>query len=375
MTKKWTKEEDQYLLNNYPTQSASEIAEKLNRSRESVVQRATGKLNIKKSGLPKNVTIDDLISKYKELQSLRKVGKALGIHKSKVGYYLKKAGLLNKPVRHTCNDNYFSQDTPGSFYWAGFIAADGCVKLKDKKYKQLSVGLATKDDGHVIKLKDTLCFSGPISRRTDKAGCKSSGICISSDQLFDDLARFNIVPRKSLIYTFPEWLIEHPLVNHFMRGYNDGDGSFYRSVGKNRTIEQLYFSVRGTKEFLSVFNAVLESNCEFEKHKEPRLNSGIYCLGFGGTRKVGMIRDFLYKDSETDTRLDRKYEVAFDDMFINIPENYREKKIIGINIKTGKELVLNSMKDGEQFGFVKQCISACCRGKSQYHKGYTWRYA
>jgi len=371
----WSEEEDEYLKNNYQTEDVSKISNKLNRSKASVIQRAT-KFGVKKNGLPLGITVDDLIRKYKELQSLRKVGKVLGIHKSKVGYYLKKVGEVNKPIEYIWDDNYFSQDTPEVFYWAGFIAADGCVKFKGNKYKQLSIGLAQKDFEHLKKFKAAINFDGPVHKisRKDYSGCE---ITISSSQMFDDLARFNIVPRKSLIYTFPKWIAAHQFANHFMRGYNDGDGSFYVPAKrrKGRTIKQLYFSLRGTKEFLSVFNTILETNCEFKKHKEPRLSSGIYCLEFGGTRKVAQIRDFLYEGSTKNTRLVRKYEIAYDDAFVNIPEDYRYKKVIGTNMKTYEKVMLKSMKDGERLGFCRHSISMCCSGKHKYHKGYTWKYA
>lgn len=33
------------------------------------------------------------------------------------------------------------------------------------------------------------------------------------------------------------------------------------------------------------------------------------------------------------------------------------------------------MKDTEKEGFIRSAVSTCCRGRSKYHKNYTWRYA
>ncbi|KKM82018.1 hypothetical protein LCGC14_1323760 [marine sediment metagenome] len=272
------------------------------------------------------ITNSRLVEIYEQTQSIRETGKKLGISHETVRYKLKKLGITNKPVRYTCNDNYFQSDLPDVFYWAGFIAADGCVKLNNKKYKQLSIGLSQKDHYQVEKFKKAIDFNGPVHKITSQ-GYDRSEISISSAQLFDDLSRFNIVPRKSLIYMFPEWLIDHSLVNHFMRGYNDGDGSFYLSLSKGRTVEQLYIALRGTKKFLTTYKQILEQNCKLRKSdKKPRLNSGIYTLEYGGTRAVGQIRDFLYKGSDNNIRLDRKYIISHDARFMNIPENYRFKK-------------------------------------------------
>lgn len=261
------------------------------------------------------VTDERLIEVYNKYQSIRKTGNALGISHETARYKLKKIGAINKPIRHSCNDNYFAQDTPDAFYWAGFIAADGCVLLKDKKYKRLSIGLAQKDHEHLEKFKSAIEFTGPIAKSSFNHGKYfKSEIKISSVQIFDDLARFNITPRKSLVYTFPDWVAHNKLVNHFMRGYNDGDGSFYNSVRADRKT-QLYFSLRGTKDFLNIYNNILETECDFEKHKSPRLNCGIYCLEFGGNIKVRKIRDFLYKGSDKSIQLQRKYNIAFSDQY------------------------------------------------------------
>lgn len=50
-----------------------------------------------------------------------------------------------------------------------------------------------------------------------------------------------------------------------------------------------------------------------------------------------------------------------------------KKKVVGY--LDGKEVLrLDSMVSGELYGFCKQSISACCRGKLKKHKGYTWKF-
>jgi len=274
-------------------------------------------------------------------------------------------------VRMEVNDNFFSSDSPESFYWAGFIAADGCVKLHNHKYKILYIGLGNVDSGHLCKFKSLINFSGNIHMYS-----KHSEISIRSDKIFDSLSRFNIVPRKSLILTFPEWIMENNLVNHFMRGYNDGDGSFFTQNLKNgKTIKQLIFSLRGTKEFLSSYKNILEKKCDVGiNDKKPRKNSGIYMLEYGGNRKVQRIRDFLYKDANEKILLDRKFNIVFSDEFV-LPESFKFKSVISTDCISGEEKIFKSIKDAVSFGFLRSSISDCCRGKLKFHKGFTWRYA
>lgn len=245
--------------------------------------------------------MDRLVGLYEEHQSIRKVGEILGWSREKVRYRLKDLGLLNRSVRHSFLDNFFSFNTPESFYWAGFIAADGCMFKERKKYAVLRIGLANKDTDHLVKFSRAINFTGPLYKN------KATEIRIRSDQICEDLRKFNITERKSLVLNFPEWLKDHSLVNHFMRGYFDGDGSFY-IPNQNVKTPQLYLSVRGTFNFLLSFKEVLEEKCGLEINpKKPRPNSGIYVLDYGGNKKVKNIAKFLYQNSSNNTRMNRKH--------------------------------------------------------------------
>lgn len=368
---KWSKEEDKYLKENYTILDMDEIAKKLGRSKASITQRATIKFGLKKNnGLPNNVSVEDLIKSYKELGSTRKVALRFGIHKSKIGYYLKKAGVTNKPIRYSHNETFFDKDTPESFYWAGFMAADGCIKEKSNS-KIVSIGLAIKDYNHLQKFKDTVKFTGPISTKTDN---KSVEINIYSIKLAQALKRFNVVPRKTHIYDFPEWLEDHPLVNHFMRGYNDGDGGFYLRdpYKKGRKIKQLWFEIRGNQHFLQIFNKILARECEIS-YKEPFFGV-TWRTASGGNRRTIKIRDFLYKDSTPEIRMGRKYDIAFCDYIESLPGCFGQS-IIATSMTDGSKLYFNTIKEAAESGFTRSSVSDCCRGIRSYHKGYTWRYA
>jgi hypothetical protein len=123
-----------------------------------------------------------------------------------------------------------------------------------------------------------------------------------------DLQRFNVVPAKTKIYTFPDSLVSHPLVHHFMRGYFDGDGSWYIPVQKKPT-KQIYFSLRGTELFLEPFRSILEKQCDLEIRKTPiRINTNCGVLEYGGNGITTKIKDFLYKDATV--YLKRKFDIV-----------------------------------------------------------------
>src|SRR3989304_1937567 len=203
--------------------------------------------------------------------------------------------------------NFFSLDNQNSFYWAGFLAADGCILDKKGPTKIISLALAKKDKAHIEKFKDAIAANNPIYDYLIKNSKRNarwndtwkSEIKITSYKLCEDLVRFNVVPRKSKIYTFPKWLISHELVNHFMRGYSDGDGSFFFNTAKNKVTKQLYFNLRGTQGFLEVYRSILEKSCNLkERTKDIRVNNGIGVLEYGGNGVVGDIAKFFYRGAD-----------------------------------------------------------------------------
>jgi transposase len=268
-----------------------------------------------------SVPVEQLWEAYKECNSLQEVANKFGLkNKEGLRQLLKRNGYtINKPIHYDFNSDFFKNDNEKSFYWAGFIAADGCVKeIKRKSCNNInyefSLGLSKTDKDHLEKFKKDIGYDGPIHDYLIKNSIRnskwndtySSQISMTSKVYFDDLKKFNIVPMKSLIYTFPEWLIDHELINHFMRGYFDGDGSWY--IGSSKKTDQIFFSLRGTVEFLGIYRSVLESKCNLEERlKDIRINSGIGVLEYGGNGIVKKICKFLYKDANVS--LSRKYDI------------------------------------------------------------------
>ena len=273
--------------------------------------------------LDKILTKEVLEENYAKLGSLKAVARQFNVDSGSIKKYMIMYGLDFKPqVRHGCDHDFFSRENEETFYVAGFLAADGTVKKRKSssgnfRY-EVQVGLAKSDESQVQVLKNLMKAETPIhnfliknSQRNPKwndSWC--SQFTITSEKMVKDLEKFNVVPAKSLIYRFPLWLVNHPLVHHFMRGYNDGDGSFF--VGKlqeGRTVEQIYFSLRGTVEFLTIFRSILEEKCELDiREKAIRENTGIGVLEYGGNGILSKITDYLYKDATI--YLPRKRDIA-----------------------------------------------------------------
>jgi hypothetical protein len=187
---------------------------------------------MRKSKLQDRLTKEILEYEYNSCGSMQKISDKLQVSIDSIYKYMKLYNIqYDKHYTgiYSCDNNFFSKNTEEAFYWAGFIAADGSVQ-KRKYSKILKITLSTNDLKHLELFKKQILCDCPIKEYIVKPSklVKTSNKCceiqIVSEKIFEDLARFNVVPDKTFIYQIPDWLLEHPLRHHFMRGYFDGDG-------------------------------------------------------------------------------------------------------------------------------------------------------
>lgn len=220
--------------------------------------------------------------------------------------------------KYQVNHNIFQEENECSFYLAGFLAADGCIRIsktnKCRNYinHRLVISLSKDDKDHLIMIKSLLESTHPIhdyliknsKRNPNWNDVWESKLMITSEKIVNDLKKFNVVPRKSLIYTFPKWIENHSLKHHFMRGYFDGDGSFF--INSESSCNRLCCSVRGTLDFLDVYKNILNKECG--KGGNFDLSSSAAQLRFKGKLSLE-VRDFLYNDANI--YLARKRNLAY----------------------------------------------------------------
>lgn len=262
---------------------------------------------------------------YEELGNFKLMAEKYHVPRSTVERHCKKLGVKTTPkIHYTCDDNFFSKNTEESFYVAGFIAADGCINQhKSAEPNYLSICLSEKDKGHLNRIKGLLKFTGPtrhITRRLSEINenwndAQQVKIDIYSKQMIEDLKRFEIGQRKSLTYEFPDWLMDHILVSHFMRGYFDGDGSFHISTERRMTkkfgmreYSKFVFSLRGTKPFLEDFGMMLWEKAGIRSVTEPTYSNGIDILRYAGNGQVRKIACYLY--SRSHMYMERKFDIV-----------------------------------------------------------------
>jgi len=127
-------------------------------------------------------------------------------------------------TKYTHDKNFFAVPNLINSYWAGFIAADGCVD----DTSHLAINLKKDDMQHLEKMMNAISYDGVLYHK-DRffLGKKysTSYLYISNAQkLIHDLRiNFNISPRKSRTLVPPSGLSEKNQLA-YIKGYIDGDG-------------------------------------------------------------------------------------------------------------------------------------------------------
>lgn len=245
-----------------------------------------------------------IISEYKKGKTLSALGREFGVSYSTIRNLLKRKGIKTEGNKHNFprDEFYFSNiDSKEKAYWLGFLYADGCVHSNSNE-----ISISLKDRDHLEKFRKAIKSNNKIGESIDRRYNSSPKIyhfSIKDKQLKSDLIKWGCVPNKSLTLTkIPN--IPRDFVSHFIRGYFDGDGSLHWLNGtKNFRI-----SFVGTEPFLKDIQKELGLSLSLGQQKG---NKSKY-FQVAGRKQVPMILDYIYKDSDENIRLTRKYKNYLD---------------------------------------------------------------
>jgi hypothetical protein len=185
------------------------------------------------------------------------------------------------------NQTFFDLiDTEAKAYWLGFLYADGYVY---KSQKQVSLNASKKDTKHIQKF--ALIFSKQI--RKTKGVYPGVRVILSSMRLTKSLMDKGIVNKKSLINSSRVLdSIPITLLNHFMRGYFDGDGY----IGTLKITNESRFVLCGMSLFLERVMKYIRESTSIESGSIYK-DGKIYKLQVGGRNNLIRLREWLYKDA------------------------------------------------------------------------------
>lgn len=177
-------------------------------------------------------------------------------------------------------------------YWLGFLFADGYVNIDG-----VEITVAAQDKEHLGRLLTDI--NGQQDQIRYRARQNAYRLSLYSRQMSADLIQHGCVQAKSYVLTWPVNIAED-LINHFMRGYFDGDGTIWIDKKGNRHVE-----VTGTSCFLDEFERRLIDPPYTKRTRNKDWDHRIEKIRYGGNVRVSQIFSTLYRNATI--YLPRKY--------------------------------------------------------------------
>ena len=232
---------------------------------------------------------------------------------------IRKVLLLNNiesksSKKYRYHDDIFETiDNEEKAYWLGFLYADGYVRER-KSSSEVRLKLSIKDIEHLMRFK---IFISPddipiVNETTGNSKCVK--VSINSRKIVRDLINLGCTNKKSKTIKMPK--ITDNLLNHFIRGYFDGDG--WIVIDKNKI--PAFGIVSGSKEMIESVNSIISKKSNIKENKIYDHKS-YYNFTYKSYTDIIKISEFLYKQSGI--YLVRKKD-KFNDIF-NLYQNHKNK--------------------------------------------------
>jgi hypothetical protein len=211
--------------------------------------------------------------------SIRRKANLLGIRKENLS-------LLYRV--HRRNSRFFSEINPITSYYAGLLAADGCISDNGS----VSLSLHNNDVTYLEKFKLALEYDGKITKSKTE---EISVLRICDRGIIGDLEEnFNLHARKTKNLE-PPFITDNICIRAFIIGYIDGDGCI--SYMKGRHVKKyISLSLMGTKSLLTWVTSFFDKEFPPSYWKSakirPRSNTDMWEYCIKGKRAASIIRDF-----------------------------------------------------------------------------------
>jgi len=213
-----------------------------------------------------------------------------------------------------CNDKKFDSINRFSAYFVGLVAADG--NLGQKKFA-ITITQSHNDGYQLLQQIAThIDYSGSFYyiEATD-----AYTIYINSPKIIKLAEQFNVTPKKSLTYSYPNNLPKE-LFPYFIRGYFDGDGSL--GYYKTNTSKIFIMSMVGTKDFINSCAKLFPIS---SKVRDLRKENSWEIRWYG--KKALQVYKFIYENTQLDIT------------------SAKQKKYVGLNMRKLREDKFSKIKD------------------------------
>ena len=252
----------------------------------------------------KEEDIKFLKENYKNFTN-KELAQILNRTKTAISIKLSKLGL--KKTKYYYNEDYFETiDTEEKAYWLGFLYADGYIS-KTTYGSELGIELQKNDYNHLQKFNKSI--KGNIEVKYRKRICNLNNkeyetcfIRLYSKKIVNDLMNNGVIKNKSLSIELPK--LNNNLMNHFIRGYFDGDGCITKNNHKNGKEYVKCDFTCGSELFVNQLRQYL--NNDNIKSYISKEDNKPFRLVIGGMKNCDKFLNYIYEDCNI--YLDRKYK-------------------------------------------------------------------
>ena len=221
--------------------------------------------------------------------------------------------------RYKCNFDFFKKWTNEMAYVLGFLYADGAV-IDAISSRTQYIQFNSTDKELLEKIKIALNSEHPIRvlpphltvhKNGTYKSAKSFILRIGSRRMFNDLIRLGVIPNKSKISIFP--IVPVSYLNHFIRGYFDGDGCIFLQLAKGKKIKTIIKKLSviftsGSKIFLEGLNFNIRKVIDLRQDKVYNSHHS-YQLRYSTSDSIQLFK-FLYKTvHQKNIYLRRKFKI------------------------------------------------------------------
>jgi hypothetical protein len=245
--------------------------------------------------------------KYERGTSVKELAELEQLSPVSIRSRLQKIGVNTSNFRkYTLREDAFSGITREAAYWLGFLMADGNVSSSSSA---ITLSLQTSDLGHLEKWKQFLSYEGPILWNKNRNETTYPRVIVTSRQLVTDLARYGVVPRKSLIAEIRKDYLVYSA--DFWRGAIDGDGSIILGFNPSRNnlldvtfVSASHLLIEQFESFLKYYLLDYSLTCR----EDPRYND-MWQIRVSSVRALKLLDRLGYARPGA-TSLDRKRDRA-----------------------------------------------------------------
>lgn len=183
------------------------------------------------------------------------------------------------------HEDFFDNiDTQEKAYMVGFLLADGYVMdlfAGHKRNPLWAIQLHRKDEYILESFRQLVGVHHGLYHTATRPTVL---LVVSSAHMTQELAKYNVVPRKSFITSFPSDTIPRELYRHVIRGIFDGDGCISGAACTFFGKSQLVFDVR----------QILHEEIDVNYNGVFTKDDGVHQFSFSSKKDVTAFYHYLY---------------------------------------------------------------------------------